>query len=165
MIAAWCEHHHMKPVQHSHDILSGRWRGGARGPLAPLFWNQTKAWRARKIETAPPLPLSEILDLPLILCFAFQLNVLCLIVPCFRQVFCLCFFTSCCSSRRNDSSQLVTPAYLMISECAWSRAVKKRAQSWTPTKPHFLGYPAWFYCSKNELITSGAINFVSVRSS
>ena len=38
------------------------------------------------LETAPPHPpqlSAKGLDLPLILCFAFQLNVLCLIVPCF----------------------------------------------------------------------------------
>ena len=164
----------MKPLQHSHDILSGgsRWGPGGPCPSPPIFKpNWGPKGQKKYFGDRPPGPhqLSKGLDLPLILCFAFQLHVQCLIVLCFcvsvksfASVFSL---TSCCSSRRNDSSQLVTPAYLMISECAWSRAVKKRARSWTPTKPHFLGYPAWFYCSKNELITSGAINFVSVRSS
>ena len=126
----------MKPLQHSHDILSGGSRWGP-APPPPLFLNQTEARRTKKniLETAPlpPPQLSKGLDLPLILCFAFQLHVQCLIVLCFcvsvksfASVFSL---TSCCSSRRNDSSQLVTPAYLMISELAWSRAVKNRAQS------------------------------------
>ena len=133
MIAAWCEHHHMKPLQHSHDILNGGSRWGPGGPCPPPFLNQTEARRAKKniLETAPPGPhqLSKGLDLPLILCFAFQLHVQCLIVLCFcvsvksfASVFSL---TSCCSSRRNDSTQLVTSTYLMISERAWSRAAKK----------------------------------------
>ena len=87
MIAAWCGHHHMKPLQHSRDKLSGGSRVGTWGPWSPLFLNQTEARRAKKniLETAPPPPQlsAKGLDLPLILCFAFQLNVLCLIVPCF----------------------------------------------------------------------------------
>ena len=127
----------MKPLQHSRDKLSGGSRVGTWGPWSPLFLNQTEARRAKKKILVPPPPppprlpqLSKGLDLPLILCFAFQLHVQCLIVLCFcvsvksfASVFSL---TSCCSSRRNDSTQLVTPAYLMISERAWSRAAKKK---------------------------------------
>ena len=91
---------------------------GPGGPWFPLFLNQTEARRAKKnsLETPPPPQLSKGLDLPLILCFAFQLHVQCLIVLCFcvsvksfAPVFSL---TSCCSSRRNDSTQVVTPTYL-----------------------------------------------------
>ena len=59
--------------------------GGPALPPPPLFLNQTEARRAKKKYTAPPPPQlsAKGLDLPLILCFAFQLNVLCLIVPCF----------------------------------------------------------------------------------
>ena len=138
LIPAWCGHHHMKPLQHSHDILSCGSKGGALGPCAPLFWNQTEARRARKnFFLRPPLPPPPS---PIIWRSGSATDTMfCLSVTCtmfnrtmflrFRQVFCLCFLTSCCSSRRNDSSQLVTPAYLMISELAWSRAVKNRAQS------------------------------------
>ena len=108
---------------------------GPGGPWSPLFLNQKEARRAKKhfLETVPPPP-------PIIWRSGSATDtVFCLSVTCamfnrtmflrFRQVFCLCFLTSCCSRRRNDSSQLVTPAYLMISELAWSRAVKNRAQS------------------------------------
>ena len=134
MIAAWCGHHHMKPLQHSHDKLSGGSRVGTWGALVPTIFKPNWGPKGQKKyfgdRPPPPLPqLSKGLDLPLILCFAFQLHVQCLIVLCFcvsvksfASVFSL---TSCCSSRRNDSTQLVTPAYLMISERAWSRAAKK----------------------------------------
>ena len=132
MIPAWCGHNHMKPLQHSRDILSGGSRGGTWGALVPPIFKPNWGPKGQKkyFGDPPPLPqLSKGLDLPLILCFAFQLHVQCLIVlffcvsvKSFASVFSL---TSCCSSRRNDSTQLVTPTYLMISERAWSRAAKK----------------------------------------
>ena len=58
--------------------------GDLGGPaLPPLFLDQTEARRAKKKYTAPPPPpqlSAKGLDLPLILCFAFQLNVLCFCV-------------------------------------------------------------------------------------
>ena len=67
--------------------------GELGGPaLPPLFLNQTEARRAKKniLETAPPPPpqlSAKGLDLPLILCFAFQLHVQCLIVLCLLPLF------------------------------------------------------------------------------
>ena len=117
--------------------LSGGSRGGTWGALVPPIFKPKGGPKGQKKyfgDRPPPLPqLSKGLDLPLILCFAFQLHVHCLIV----LFFCVCVksfasvfsLTSCCSSRRNDSTQLVMPAYLMISDRAWSRAAKNRAQS------------------------------------
>ena len=132
MIPAWFGHHHMKPLQHSHDIPQWRIQGRDLGALVPTIFKPNWGPKGQKkyFGDRPPLPqLSKGLDLPLILCFAFQLHVQCLIVlffcvsvKSFASVFSL---TSCCSSRRNDSTQLVTSTYLMISERAWSRAAKK----------------------------------------
>ena len=115
--------------------LSGGSRGGTWGALVPPIFKPKGGPKGQKTffgDRPPPPPIiwrsGSATD-----------TVFCLSVTCamfnrtmflrFRQVFCLCFLTSCCSRRRNDSSQLVTPAYLMISELAWSRAVKNRAQS------------------------------------
>ena len=106
---------------------------GPGGPWPPYFETKLRPEVPEKLR--PPLP-----PFPIIWGSGSATDTMfCLSVKCamfnrtmflrFRQVFCLCFLTSCCSSRRNDSSQLVAPAYLMISELAWSRAVKNRAQS------------------------------------